>query len=89
MTSWKKLFEEWPAEMPRRGVLVTNYAEQVPFDGFVTTEEMVLVERATPDSLGARALILPFAYISAVKLTDVLKPKALETAGFRGNLSKR
>ena len=53
-------FHKWPKDLPHRGVLVTNFNEQIPFDGFMTTETMLLVERRTPDTIGARKLILPY-----------------------------
>lgn len=86
---WKQLFTAWPQDMPRRGVLVTNFAEQFPFDGFLIGEELLFVERQTPDSLGSRAMFLPYDNIAAVKLTDVVKPKPLQTLGLKGDLSKK
>lgn len=89
MLGWKKLFANWPSDMPRRGVLLTTLGEQVPFDGFLLSEEFLLIERPTPDTSGARAMILPFDYVGGVKLTDVLKPKALQSLGLEGVLTKR
>ena len=83
---WRDYFLNWPKELPRRGVLVTNFDEQIPFDGFMTTPELLLVERRTPDTIGARKLILPYANILGIKLTDVVKAKAFAAAGFVGEL---
>jgi hypothetical protein len=83
---WRDYFLKWPKDMPRRGVLVTNYDEQIPFDGFLTTETLLLVERRTPDTIGARKVILPYANIVAIKLTDVMKAKIFTAAGFVGEL---
>ncbi len=87
--AWKKVFAQWPGDMPRRGVLVTTLGEQVPFDGYLTGEEVVLVERQTPDTVGARALIVPYGNIAVLKLVDVIKPKSLEAMGLRGTLTRR
>jgi hypothetical protein len=83
---WRDLFLNWPKEIARRGVLVTNFDEQVPFEGFLTTAELLLLERRTPDTIGARKLIVPYGNVLAVKLTDVIKGKVLAAAGFAGEL---
>jgi len=85
-TAWRDFFASWPKDMPHRGVLVTNFDEQVPFDGFMTTDTLLLVERRTPDTIGARKLILPFANILAIKLTDVVRQKIFAAGGFTGEL---
>ena len=84
--AWREYFLNWPKELPRRGVLVTNFDEQVPFDGFMTTSDLLLLERRTPDTIGARKLILPYGNILAIKLTEVVKAKLMATAGFVGDL---
>lgn len=50
---WKTFFESWAADLPRRGVLVTAFNEQIPFANFLTSEAMLFFERTMPDSLGA------------------------------------
>jgi hypothetical protein len=88
-SGWKQIFVEWPHEMPQRGVLVTTFQEQIPFSGFLTGEELLFVERQTPDVTGGRAVILPYENVAAVKLVDVVKPKALRTMGFEGTLVEK
>ena len=83
---WRDYFLAWPKEMPRRGVLVTSFGEQIPFEGFLTTDALLLLERRTPDTIGARKLILPYSQVVAIKLVDVMKTKVLATAGFVGEL---
>ena len=41
-TIWRDYFLKWPKELPRRGVLVTSFGEQIPFDGFLTTDTLLL-----------------------------------------------
>ncbi len=81
-SAWKTLFRTWPDDLPRRGVLVTTFAEQAPFCGFMVGDDLIFFERTTPDPLGGRAFILPYGQIAAIKLTDVVKPKSLRAAGF-------
>lgn len=88
-SSWKRLFEAWPTDMPKRGIAITSWAEQIPFDGFLLSETFLLISRATPDSLGARMVILPFSHLTAVKLTDVLKPRSLKPLGFEAAIATR
>jgi len=79
---WKDLFQAWPADLPRRGVLITTWDEQIPFSSFLTSEAFLLLERTTPDSLGGRAILLPFTNVVGVKIVDPLKPKAYQPLGF-------
>ncbi|HVX62283.1 MAG TPA: hypothetical protein VHC19_16825 [Pirellulales bacterium] len=83
---WKSWFQNWPKDVPQRGVLVAKFGEQIPFDGFLVSGEMLLVERRTPDTIGARKVLTPFDEISAVKFTDVVRGKLFEPLGFSGKL---
>ncbi len=80
---WQKTFLGWPAGLPRRGVLVTQFGEQIPFSHFLASPELLLLERTNPDSLGSRKIMLPYAEVAAVKFTDVLKAKAFQPLGFQ------
>jgi hypothetical protein len=86
---WKAWFKDWPEELPHKGVIVTIMGEQIPFHGFLAGEEMVLVQRQTPDSLGARQVLLPYQRIDSLKITDIVSPKVFTAAGFIGKLPKR
>ncbi len=87
-TNWKQFFLTWAPELPRRGILVTTFGEQLPFSNFLTSEAMLFLERTNPDSLGARAMLLPYDAIAAVKMTEVVKAKTLREAGFSGPMPK-
>jgi hypothetical protein len=86
--TWSEFFQHWPVDLPRRGVLVTTFGEQIDFDGFLTSEGFVLVERRTPDTIGARKVMVPYACIAGLKFTDVLKSKPFTAAGFTGTIAK-
>jgi hypothetical protein len=86
---WKSLFLRWPQEIPRRGVLVTSFDEQILFVGFLVGEGFLLAERHAPDTMGGRTLLVPYENIAAVKLTDVVKEKTLHDFGFQGSLPKK
>jgi len=85
---WRDLFRRWPAELPRRGIIMTSMGEGIPFSGFLTCEGFLLVARTTPDSAGARTVVLPYENVVALKLTDVVKPKVFAMLGFEGELTK-
>jgi hypothetical protein len=87
-SAWKTLFDHWPAEMPRRGMLLTSLNEPIPFNGFMTGEDFVVLSRPAPDSLGARTVLLPYGNLAALKITDVIKSKAFQAAGFHGELGQ-
>jgi hypothetical protein len=80
--AWKEYFEVWPASVKRRGVLVTSFGEQVPFQDFMTHAGLLLIERTAPDTVGARMVLLPYSQIAGLKITDPLPIQALESAGF-------
>jgi len=88
-SAWKIFFTTWPHEMPRRGLLITSLGEQVPFNGFMTSEHFLVVSRPAPDSLGARTVMLPYENLAAMKLTDVVKSDVFKAAGFHGELGRQ
>jgi hypothetical protein len=85
---WKSCFAEWPDELPRRGVLVTLLNEQIPFTTFCTSPSMLLLERNNPDTVGTRKLLIPYAQIGMVKITDVVRAKEFMPLGFAGPAMK-
>ena len=80
--TWKHCFTNWPADIERRGVIVTTYDEQIAFEGFMTNDSMLMIERRAPDTLGARKVVLPYEKIEALKFTDVIKNRSLQSLGF-------
>jgi hypothetical protein len=86
-TSWKQCLEEWPESLPRNGVAVTKF-DQIPFSSFLTSENMVVFERKTPDTVGARFIMSPYSEIAAIKFVDALRGKAFNAAGFSGKLTR-
>jgi hypothetical protein len=88
LENWRDFFAQWPADMHRRGIIVTSFDEQIPFSAFWTSSNLLLLERQTPDSLGARTIVLAFTQITALKIVDVVKPKSFQTLGFEGPPTK-
>ena len=82
---WRKYFQHWPKGLAHTGVLVTE-EEQIPFAGFLYTDEMLLIERRTPDTQGARKVLVPYSTIVALKIVDVVTDKPFREAGFQGTL---
>lgn len=79
---WRKCFRQWPTELERRGVLVTSFGEQIAFDGFATSDDMLLIERRSPDTVGARTVLVAYESIQALKIVDVTKVKSFQSLGF-------
>jgi len=79
---WQRMFCEWPADLPRRGIIVTAFGEQIPFDGFQTGPDLLLVDRKNPDTLGARKIVLAYSQVLGLKIVDVMDPRALAPFGF-------
>lgn len=83
---WRDFFENWPSTMPRRGMLVVSFGDQIAFCSFSTKGGLLLVQRSTPDSVGARQLVVPYSEILGFKVTDVISGDAFVEAGFVGEL---
>ena len=83
-TVWKNFFTNWPKALPRKGVVATEGNEQTPFQNFMVSGDVVLLQRRAPDTMGAREVIVPFGEIMLLKMTEVVKPAAYREAGFRG-----
>lgn len=84
---WRDLFLNWPASLPRRGVVLSTLNESTPFKSFLTRDQMVLLERTNPDPLGTRFVLLSFDAIYAVKFTEPLKESTFTSSGFVGKLT--
>jgi hypothetical protein len=63
-------------------VLVVAFGEQIVFSGFAASEAFLLLERQSPDSMGARMILLPYDKILGLKIVDVVKVKAFQSFGF-------
>jgi hypothetical protein len=80
--AWHELLSRWPADASRRGIIITEWNEQIPFVGFTSGTNLVCLDRSTPDAFGGRTIILPLTQIAGIKFTDVMKPQTLEAMGF-------
>jgi hypothetical protein len=86
---WRDLFLNWPASLPRRGVVVSTINEATPFKGFLTKDDVLLLERTNPDPIGTRFVLIAYDAIHAVKFIEPLKESAFTAAGFAGKLSQQ
>jgi hypothetical protein len=82
--AWSDVFKTWPHGMARRGVVVTTLNEQIPFAEFLMSDQLLLLDRFAPDSMGGRKVIVPFSQIAAVKFTEVIKNSQFHPMGFAG-----
>jgi hypothetical protein len=87
--AWKALLDGWPAGMARIGVLVTTLNEQIPFEGFMHNASFIMVERKTPDTLGARKLIVPLSGIAMIKFIEVMNSQAFAPWGFAASATAK
>lgn len=85
---WREMFANWPPAFRRKGVLVPSFDETIAFCDFVINGDIVVLERATPDSVGARRIAIPFALIQSVKYTESLDTEVFLENGFITGLSK-
>jgi len=81
--TWRSLFENWPENIPRSGVVVTSFQESIPFINFLISGGILLLDRDKPDSLGARKVMIAYEAIDAVKLTDTMELSRFQVMGFQ------
>jgi hypothetical protein len=86
---WDSFFSNWPASLPRSGVLLTNLNETMPFKDFWLKDGMLLVERTTPDAMGARFVLLSFEMLNVLKFTNPFSAAEIAEAGFRAEIQQR
>ena len=79
---WHDVFANWPPQFRRKGVLIPSYGEAIPFSDFVMTQDLVVLERPTPDSVGARRVAVPFQLIEGLKYVEPLKTEQFLNNGF-------
>lgn len=82
-TAWQQLFEQWPRNRSRSGIILVNAQEPIAFVDFLTTQGILALERERPDSQGARKVLVSFSAISAVKFTDTESFSEMTFLGFR------
>lgn len=87
--NWDSFFSNWPASLPRRGVLQTVLQEAMPFKDFWIKDGMLLFERVTPDAMGARFVLLSFDTINLVKFINPLSAAEISAAGFQADVTDR
>jgi hypothetical protein len=86
--TWKEVFKNWPAALPRKGLVVTSLNETIPFKSFLLKGDTLLLERTNPDAAGARFIVLTFDALHMLKITEPLKESVLNSAGYIGQLAK-
>jgi hypothetical protein len=78
---WRAIFEHWPADLPRQGILTTSQ-DSFGFSDFLLSRGILLVERDRPDAVGARKVMLAYRSILALKLTDPGPISRYQSLGF-------
>jgi hypothetical protein len=86
MKDMRRIFAEWPASIPRTGLIVTTFGESIPFVTYMLSGDLLLVERRTPDAQGTRRVILGIDTIVAVKIIDAIEMPRFTAMGFQAPL---
>lgn len=82
----RRIFAEWPAGIPRGGLIVTTFGESIQFVSYMLSGDLILLERKTPDAMGARRVILGFDSILAVKILDAIEMPRFTAMGFQASM---
>ncbi len=83
---WRNIFESWPESIPRQGILITMQGESIPFSSYLVSAGLLLLERDSPDSLGARKVMLNYGSIAALKITTPMELARFQVMGFQAPL---
>jgi hypothetical protein len=81
--TWRNVFQHWPGSVPKQGILVTNFGEQITFVNFLVSGTAVLIEKDKPDTVGARKVIVDYGAISALKIADPSDIARYQVLGFQ------
>lgn len=82
-TIWREFLQAWPSGLTQSGVMVMSGGEQIAFCSFLLSDQVVMLERNAPDTVGARMLVVPYAKIDAIKITEPVGSDVFREAGFR------
>lgn len=81
--NWQRIFEEWPASVPRQGMIAVGFGEIINFINFMTSEGVLLVELPRPDSNDARKIMIAYSAILAVKSSTTMELAKFKDLGFK------
>lgn len=81
--AWQQLFEQWPRNRSRSGIILTSSQEPISFVDFKTIPGILALERERPDSQEARKVLVAFSAITAVKFTDTAPFSEMTALGFQ------
>jgi hypothetical protein len=84
--AWKAMFEGWPDAIERKGMVVTSFGEAIPFQAFMISGSLLLLERDKPDQFGTRKVILAYDQISAVRLPTTMELARFQVMGFQPSI---
>ncbi len=80
---WIDVLSSWPADLPRRGLAVTNNGDSVEFSSFMLRGQIALLERDRPDSQGGRRVMLHLSQLAAIKIMDPVEMDRFRGFGFK------
>ena len=84
--AWKAMFEGWPDAIERKGMVVTSFGEAIPFQAFMISGSLLLLERDKPDQFGTLKVILAYDQISAVRLPTTMELARFQVMGFQPSI---
>ncbi len=79
---WRKFFASWPPGLAHTGVIVGLNGDQTPFVSFLLSENVLLLERPAPDSVGGRKVLIPYSRIDSVKVVEPVSNDVFVHSGF-------
>ncbi len=80
--AWIEVLRCWPADIPRRGIVVTSFGESIEFISYRLLGTVLLLERERPDSQNGRRIMIQLRDVAIIKVTDPVGIEEFEKFGF-------
>ena len=79
---WIQVLKNWPADVARRGIAVTNFGESIEFESYMLFGTVLLLERPRPDAQGGRRVMVQLNSLAMIKVVDPIDMDRFTSFGF-------
>ncbi len=79
---WIQVLKNWPIDVARRGIVVTNFGESIEFDSYMLFGTVLLLERPRPDAMGGRRVMVQLNSVAMIKVIDPIDMERFTSFGF-------
>lgn len=81
--TWIEVLTNWPVDIARRGIVVTNFNESIEFASYQLFGTVLLLERPRPDAMGGRRVMVQLNTVAMIKVVDPVAMESFAAFGFK------